>query len=238
MLHGNILLSGWRLSDVSFYATELPEYMVVAAVRGLRPDVVQICAAITYTLCTLLVALVAKGRATGREGAARAACRRDSTGTAGGDQRTLLTNPDHTGTAVPILLLLLMLGGTSLRNRMPVIAFVVLSAGVLSDQITLSSRVAPLLAVWLSRAGQGAWFQAAALNAVSPWLPAPPPGRMGRHPGHQGGRRLAHGSDSRDVRWFPGPGEEFPGGMPGPAHAVRRQVHEPPGWHTVFAFSA
>ncbi|MFI5068426.1 MAG: hypothetical protein ACHP9Z_31215, partial [Streptosporangiales bacterium] len=27
MLHGNLLLRGWSLSDVSFYTTELPEYM-------------------------------------------------------------------------------------------------------------------------------------------------------------------------------------------------------------------
>lgn len=152
MLHGNVLLSGWRLSDVSFYVTELPEYMVVTAARGLRPDVVQICAAITYTLCTLLAVLVAKGGATGREGAVRVAL---AAGIAlaplASDQRTLLTSPDHTGTAVPILLLLLLLGRESLRSRMPVIAFIVLSAAVLSDQLTLVIGVAPLLVVWLLR---------------------------------------------------------------------------------------
>ncbi len=26
MLHGNLLLHGWSLSDVSFYTTELPQY--------------------------------------------------------------------------------------------------------------------------------------------------------------------------------------------------------------------
>ncbi|MBV9381188.1 MAG: hypothetical protein JOY82_23600, partial [Streptosporangiaceae bacterium] len=54
MLHGNVLLHGWYLSDVSFYTTELPEYMLVEAVRGLGPDVVHICAALTYTLLVLL----------------------------------------------------------------------------------------------------------------------------------------------------------------------------------------
>src|SRR5690348_15695479 len=33
MLHGNLLLHGWLLSDVSFYTTELPQYMVIEAVR-------------------------------------------------------------------------------------------------------------------------------------------------------------------------------------------------------------
>jgi hypothetical protein len=36
MLHGNPLLRGWWLSDVSFYTTELPEYMLVELVHGLH----------------------------------------------------------------------------------------------------------------------------------------------------------------------------------------------------------
>ena len=47
MLHGNLLLKGWWIADVSFYTTELPEYMVVTALRGLRPDMVHICGALT-----------------------------------------------------------------------------------------------------------------------------------------------------------------------------------------------
>ncbi len=73
MLHGNVLLHGWSLSDVSFYTTELPEYMLVELVRGLTPDVVHVAAALTYTLLVLLAALLAKGAATGRAGAIRGA---------------------------------------------------------------------------------------------------------------------------------------------------------------------
>jgi len=36
MLHGNLLLRGWWTGDVSFYTTELPEYMLVDLFRGLR----------------------------------------------------------------------------------------------------------------------------------------------------------------------------------------------------------
>ena len=61
MLHGNLLLQGWHLSDVSFYTTELPEYMLVELVRGLNPDVVRLCAALTYTLLVVLAAAVAYG---------------------------------------------------------------------------------------------------------------------------------------------------------------------------------
>jgi len=56
MLHGNVLLRGWSLSDVSFYTTELPEYMLVEILRGLTPGVVQIAAALTYTALVLLAA--------------------------------------------------------------------------------------------------------------------------------------------------------------------------------------
>ena len=65
MLHGNLLLHGWSLSDVSFYTTELPQYMLVEALRGLNQDVVHVAAAMTYTLVMLLAALLAKGNSTG-----------------------------------------------------------------------------------------------------------------------------------------------------------------------------
>ena len=71
MLHGNPLLSGWLLGHVSLYTTELPEYMLVEAIRGLRADVLHVSAAITYTLLVLVAGLLARGRATGREGLVR-----------------------------------------------------------------------------------------------------------------------------------------------------------------------
>ena len=71
MLHGNLLLHNWWLSDVSFYTTELPEYMLVELVHGLNADVVHVAAALTYTLLVLLAAVLAKGHAIGREAAAR-----------------------------------------------------------------------------------------------------------------------------------------------------------------------
>src|SRR5271156_148790 len=71
MLHGNLLLRGWTLSDVSFYTTELPEYMIVEAVRGLNADVLHASAAITYTLLVLTAGLLGRGQAKGREGMVR-----------------------------------------------------------------------------------------------------------------------------------------------------------------------
>ena len=72
MLHGNLLLRHWWVSDVSFYTTELPQYMLIEALVGLGTQVVHVAAAMTYTLLVLLAALLAKGRAQGRPGLARA----------------------------------------------------------------------------------------------------------------------------------------------------------------------
>ena len=37
MRHGNFLLHGWAMSDVSFWPTELMQYVVLEALYGLRP---------------------------------------------------------------------------------------------------------------------------------------------------------------------------------------------------------
>ena len=66
MLHGNVLLHGWYLSDVSFYPTELPQYALLEAIIGLHADTAHVAAAMTYTLVVLIAVLLARGRASGR----------------------------------------------------------------------------------------------------------------------------------------------------------------------------
>src|SRR5579875_2075707 len=63
MLHGNLLLRHWHMSDVSFWCTELVQYALLEAVRGLGPGVVHLGGAMTYTLLLVLAAFLAKGRA-------------------------------------------------------------------------------------------------------------------------------------------------------------------------------
>src|ERR1700733_1336379 len=118
MLHGNVLLHGWWDTDVSFITTELPEYMAVTAVAGVRPEVVHVCAALTYTLLVLLAALVARGRARGGEGVVRALL---AAGVMLAPQPTgptvvLLGSPDHVGPALPLLALLLLLDWAPARH--------------------------------------------------------------------------------------------------------------------------
>ena len=122
MLHGNLLLHNWWVSDVSFYTTELPQYMLIEALTGLGPWVVHAAAAMTYTLLVLLAAVLAKGRVQGGAGWARALL------AAGlmlspqlGATSILLLSPDHTGTAVPLLVIWLLIDRARPRWYVPVL---------------------------------------------------------------------------------------------------------------------
>ncbi len=187
MLHGNLLLKGWWIADVSFYTTELPEYMIVTALRGVRPDVVHISAALTYTLMVLLAAMLARGRAKGREGLVRALV-------AGGimlvpsvlgGTEVFLENPDHAGTAVPILALFLLLDRASPEDTgargyarwwVPLVTCVVLAAVQIGDQLGLVAATAPIAGVAAARLAMLAlrrrplreyWYDAALLAAAA-----------------------------------------------------------------------
>jgi hypothetical protein len=150
MLHGNLLLHGWQLSDVSFYTTELPEYMLVELVRGLNPDVVRISAAITYTLLVVLAAAVAYGA---RPADKRAAVVRAvitvavMIGPTAYAATVLLNDPDHTGTAVPILFALLVLDRARRRWWVPALVAAVLGWALVGDSLVLLIGVAPLVIV-------------------------------------------------------------------------------------------
>jgi len=154
MLHGNLLLHNWWLSDVSFYTTELPEYMLVELVRGLNADVVHVAAALTYTLLVLLAAVLAKGRATGREAAVRMLLAggimvAPQLGTAAG---ILLLSPDHVGSNVPVLLIWLLLDRAPRRWWVPVLAGTLMTWALIGDGIVLYTGFLPLTIVCAIRA--------------------------------------------------------------------------------------
>ncbi|HET6214451.1 MAG TPA: hypothetical protein VFE14_16415 [Micromonosporaceae bacterium] len=157
MLHGNPLLRGWTVTDVSFYTTELIQYAIVELVHGYRADVIPVAAAITYTLLVLLVAVVAKGTATGWVGLARVAIAvavvlvpAPETGYV-----ILLGSPDHTGTAVPLLLTWLVLDRWGSRRWAPYAVALMLAWGLIGDPLVLFVGVAPLVAVSLLRLLRG-----------------------------------------------------------------------------------
>jgi hypothetical protein len=154
MLHGNLLLHGWSLSDVSFYTTELPEYMIVEAVRGLNADVVHLAAATTYTLLVVLAALLAKGRTTGRQAVIRMllAAGIVLAPQVGAGAYILLLSPDHVGSAVVMLAILLVIDRAGRRMWVPVIVGLLLTGLLVADGIALYTGVAPLLVVCSVRA--------------------------------------------------------------------------------------
>jgi hypothetical protein len=149
MLHGNLVLHGWTLTDVSFYTTELPEYMLVELVRGLGPAVVHTAAAFTYTLLVLLAGLLAKGRATGREGVARVLI---GSGLMlapqlGNPVFVLLLVPDHVGTGVPILMIFLVLDRAPRRWYVPPVIALMLAWATIGDRLVIAAAVVPIVVV-------------------------------------------------------------------------------------------
>lgn len=162
MLHGNPLLRGWTLSDVSFYTTELPEYMLVELARGLNEGVIHIAAATTYTLAILLAALLAKGRTAGWTAAAGVCI---AAGIMLAPQLSLgvdilLSSPDHIGTSVPVMLAWLLLDrfppGRLGRARrvVPVSVSLLLGWAAVADALVDYVAVAPLVLVCVIRAVQ------------------------------------------------------------------------------------
>jgi hypothetical protein len=156
MLHGNPLLRGWWTSDVSFYTTELPEYALAVAARGLSPDVVHICGALTYTLTVALAGLLARGRATGAAGLRRAgiAVAIMLAPSVLGGTEVFLENPDHFGTSVPILLVLLLLDwgeacgdADAPRWYVPAAVCALLAWSQVGDELSLVAATVPIGAV-------------------------------------------------------------------------------------------
>ncbi len=180
MLQGNLLLHNWWVSDVSFYTTELPQYMLVEALTGLGPWVVHAAAAMTYTLLVLLAALLAKGRARGAAGWARALL---AAGVMLAPQLSatsiLLLSPDHIGTAVPLLVTWLLIDGAGpvrgvrgggqpprqclsggdrppgLARYVPVLVCLLFTWTMVADSIVLLTGIVPLVLVGAGRAFAG-----------------------------------------------------------------------------------
>ena len=162
MLHGDVLLRGWTTSDVSFYPTELPQYLLIELGRGLGQDVVHVAAAMTYTLVVLLAALVAKGTATGRAAAVRVALAVGIMLAPQLDSGTnvLLSSPDHIGTSVPLLTAWLFLDRSRPRWRVPVVVSALLAWALVADSLVLAAGVIPLVLVCAFRVAReiaGQW---------------------------------------------------------------------------------
>src|SRR6266487_4234738 len=152
MLHGNLLLRGWTMSDVPFYTTELIQHALVELVRGLDADVVHIAAAITYTLLVILVALLARGRASGVDALARM-----------GVAVAIVLAPSPGIGVLTVLVLDQALAHPEgrLRRWLPVAVAALLAWGQGGDPLVTFVAVVPLVAVcgWRIIRGRGPWRQ-------------------------------------------------------------------------------
>ena len=158
MLHGNLLLHGWSLSDVSFYTTELPEYAVLERLFGLHTGTAHIGVAVTYTLVLVLAVLLARGRvgpgqgsASGRDALPRLLL---TAGLMFAPQLgvgvfVLLLSVGHIGTAVPLLLTWLVIDrrahGRAGWSRS--LVGLLLTWVLIADPLVLMVGIIPLVAV-------------------------------------------------------------------------------------------
>ena len=185
MLHGNWLLHGWTVGDVSFHTTELPEYAVIEWFRGLGPGVIHLAAAVTYTLLVLLAGLLARGRAHGRDGVVRALL---ATGIMLAPQLgygafVLLLSPDHAGTQVPLLAGWLLLDLAPRRWWVPTALGALLASVQFSDRIALVTAVVPLCVVCGTRVARTAVARRStrrSRGSGARWPSAPPARRTPR----------------------------------------------------------
>ena len=178
MLHGNLLLHGWWVTDVSFYTTELPQYVLLEFARGLTVDVMHLGGAMTYTLLVLAAAFLARGRARGKAGLTRAllAAGIMLAPALGAGAGILLLSPDHTGTGVPVLLIWLLIDRCPARWYVPVLVWLALAWVAVADTLTLFVAVAPLALVCAVRVALGVlrnseslrerWYDLAVLAAA------------------------------------------------------------------------
>jgi hypothetical protein len=161
MLHGNVLLHGWYLSDVSFYSTELPQYAMLEGLLGLHADIAHIAAAMTYTLVLIFAVLLARGRVRGRAAWPRMAL----TGTLmvapqlGVGVFVLLLSVGHIGTAVPLMLTWLVIDWAAPKPRwfIPVIVGLLLTWVLVADPLVLVVGIVPLIAVCALRVLRAVW---------------------------------------------------------------------------------
>lgn len=145
--HGDLLLHGWDTADVSFYGTELVQYALLLTVLPMSPGLVFVAGAMTYTLLVAGAALLARGRAAGREGIIRACVGAGiMLAPAPGTLTALLLHaPDHVGSAVPVLLAWLVIDRLRPRWYVPVAVCLLLTWGQVGDPLVEITGVAAIV---------------------------------------------------------------------------------------------
>jgi hypothetical protein len=158
MLHGNLLLHGWYLTDVSFYTTELPQYALLEIFFGVHANTAHIAAAMTYTLAVVLAVLVARGGFTSRAAVIRMVIVAGImlAPQLGVGVAALLLSVGHIGTSVPVLLIFLLLDRAPQRWYVSVLTALGLAWALIADELVLIIGVLPLALVCALRVAEAA----------------------------------------------------------------------------------
>src|SRR5712691_8262357 len=137
LIHGHLLLHGWLFGDATYYTFELPVNGVLALILGLGPAAAHAASALAY-LCVaaFAVALAVTGAGSGMAQAARAGV---VVATLAAPLLTMVTvwtmveEPDHPGTAVFILVPVLLIDRLPDRRWTAPLVGVILCAGQFGD---------------------------------------------------------------------------------------------------------
>jgi hypothetical protein len=170
MLHGNLYLHGWSMSDVPFITTELPQIALLVWLFGLHMNTAHIAAAVTYTLIVVVGMLLAKGGTRGAKAIARMALALAImlAPQPGVGVFVLVFSVGHIGAALPVLLTWLVLDRfgrrpaeqtalSFLRRRwwLPLVITVMLGWALMADPLVLVIAIFPMLVVCLARVTTG-----------------------------------------------------------------------------------
>src|SRR5690348_17607941 len=153
LLHGNLLLHGWYMSDVSFFPTELPQYALLESFLGLHNQTAHVAAAMTYTLVFLFAVLLARSGSSGRAASIRTLI---ASGIMLAPQFglgvfALDLSVGHIGTSIPLLLTWLLLDKLPARWYVPVLTALLLAWVLVADPIVYVVGVGPLGVVCAAR---------------------------------------------------------------------------------------
>jgi len=165
MLHGNVYLTGWNVSDVPFITTELPEITLLVWMFGLHLNTAHIAAAVTYTAVIAIAMLLAKGRTRGPQAIMRMAlvlavmlAPQPGVGVF-----VLVFSVGHIGTAAPVMLIWLVLDRFGLTKRdgadptlrqrwyIPLVIAALIGWALMADPLVLIIAICPMLVVCLAR---------------------------------------------------------------------------------------
>ena len=150
MLHGNLLLHGWILGDVTFYTFELPLYAIADIFTGLHSVTIHLVSALTYLIVVASAVAVARVDSRGLSTAVRSgvviavlAAPMLTTQSVG----YLLEQPDHTGTVAILLLSFLLIDRAPGWRFTPLLLGMILVAGQVGDATVRYTAVPAIFVV-------------------------------------------------------------------------------------------